>query len=348
MVDEAQSKGLLNYKQDDQVKAVMEIVNLIAFDAPIASVTRLINSFNKVTSCRRLKKEDVRIFISRFQGLAAEHLMHAGETSSSQIGEVLAINLLNNADLEKSTLTNAMLQLIGFSQARRNSSKGADMYEVSSASIQKVKDGIKDIAEVFKDRSVPKNRRVFIQYCNRIRMGVSRALKEIRTVLDGITHAPKSEEDYLVQFTRPESRRCPIVLDDAVTVLRNLSNTCKSDTTAITKAQLDTTIDEKFNSLRALLSRQNNDKSDKGKSGNVYGNDGAGKKGNLKRKWNPPYCANCGSNVHRCGDAECNNKSFETKERIKLVAEAKKNEDSEQGNNDENQFFPTGSNRKDN
>ena len=83
MVDEAQSKGLLIYKKDDQVKAVMEIVNLIAVDAPNASVTRLINSFNKVKSCRRLKTEDVRTCISRFQGSAGEHLMHAGKTSSS-------------------------------------------------------------------------------------------------------------------------------------------------------------------------------------------------------------------------------------------------------------------------
>ena len=213
------------------------------------------------------------------------------------------------------------------------------MHEVSFASIQKVKDGIKNIAEVFKDLSVPKSRRVVMQYCNRIRMGVSSALKEIRIVLDGITQAPKPEEDYLVQLTRPESRRCPIMLDDAVTVLRNLSITYKSDTTAITKAQLDTTMDEKFNTLRALLSRQHNEKSEKGKSGNVYGNDGAGKKGNLKRKWNPPYCDDCSSNVHRRGDAECNNKSFETKKRIKPAAEAKKNEESEQGNNDGNQFF---------
>ena len=200
MVDEAQSKGLLNYKQDDQVKAVMESVNLIAVYAPIASVIRLINSFNKVTSCRRLKNEDVRTFISRFQGLAAEHLMHAGETFASQIGEVPAITLLNNADLDESTLIKAKLQQIGFSQARINSSKGADMHEVSSASIQNVKDGIKNIAEVFKDRSVPKNRRIFIQYCNRIRMGVSTALKEIRTVLDWTTQAPKPEEDYLVKI----------------------------------------------------------------------------------------------------------------------------------------------------
>ena len=200
-VDEAQSKGLLNYKQDDQVKAVMDFVNLIAADAPIASVTRLINSFNKVKSCRRLKNEDVRTFISRLQGSSAEHLMHAGETPSSQIGEVLAITLLNNADLEERTLTNAKLQLIGFPRARRNSSKGADMHEASFASIQKVKDGIKNIAEVFKDRSVPKNRRVFIQYCNRIPMGDSSALKEIRTVLDGTTQALMPEDDYLVQLT---------------------------------------------------------------------------------------------------------------------------------------------------
>ena len=213
------------------------------------------------------------------------------------------------------------------------------MHEVSFVSIQKMKDGIKDITEVFEDRSVPNNRRVFIQYCSRIRMGVSSALKEIRMVLDGITQGSKPEENYLVQLTRPESRRCPIMLEEAVTVLRNLSLTYKSDRTAITKAQLNTTIDEKFNSLRALLSRQNNDKSDKGAFGNVYGNDGAEKKGTLKRKWNPPYCADCGSNVHRRGDGECNNKSFETKKRTKLAAEAKNNEDSEEGNNDGNQFF---------
>ena len=174
--------------------------------------------------------------------------MHADETSSSPIGEVLAITLLN-ADLEESTLNNAKLQLIGFSQTRGKSSKGADMHEVSFASIKKMNDGIKNIAEVFKDRSVSNNRRVFIQYCNRIHMGVSSDLEEIRTVLDGIAQAPKPEEYYLVQLTRPESCRCTIMLDDAVTVLRNLSITYKSDKTAITKAQLDTTIDEKFNSL---------------------------------------------------------------------------------------------------
>lgn len=128
------------------------------------------------------------------------------------------------------------------------------MHEVSFASIQNMKDGINDMAEVFKDRSVPKNRVFFIQYCNSIRIGVSCALEEIRTVFDGITRAPKPEEDYLIQLTRPESSGCLTMPDDAVNVLRNLCITYKSDKTAITKAQLDKTIDEKFNSLGALLS----------------------------------------------------------------------------------------------
>ena len=76
-------------------------MNLIAFDAPIASFTRLINSLNKVTSFRRLKNDDVRTCISRFQCLAAEHLMHVSENSSFQIDEVLAITLLNIANLEE-------------------------------------------------------------------------------------------------------------------------------------------------------------------------------------------------------------------------------------------------------
>ena len=89
-------------------------------------------------------------------------------------------------------------------------------------------------------------------------------------------------------------------------------------------------------------------KSDKGKFGNVYSNNGDETKGTPKRKWNPPYCGDCGSNFHRRRDAKCNDKSFQTKKRIKLAAEAKKIEDSEEGNNDGNHFFLTGSDRKGN
>lgn len=44
--------------------------------------------------------------------------MHSRASTSSQIGEVLAITLLNNANLEEGTLNNAKLQLISLAEAR--------------------------------------------------------------------------------------------------------------------------------------------------------------------------------------------------------------------------------------
>ena len=95
-----------------------EIVELISFDPPIAVVTRFINSYNRVTTCRRKKSEDLSVFVSTFRGLAAEHIMHFKVTSSKQIAEVLAITLLNNSNLKESTLINAKLQLIALAENR--------------------------------------------------------------------------------------------------------------------------------------------------------------------------------------------------------------------------------------
>ena len=81
IANEAQLRGLIDYKQEDQVKAVNEIVDLIAADPPIDEVTRLIDFFNQVSSCRKRRGEDLKDFVSGFQGLAAKHLMHAGATS---------------------------------------------------------------------------------------------------------------------------------------------------------------------------------------------------------------------------------------------------------------------------
>ena len=44
--------------------------------------------------------------------------MNSNASTSSQIGEVLEITLLNNANLEEGTLTNAKLQLISLAEAR--------------------------------------------------------------------------------------------------------------------------------------------------------------------------------------------------------------------------------------
>ena len=110
IVDEAQAARTIDFKQNDQVAAVRDIVNLVAIDPPIAMVSTPINSFHRVSTCRRKKNEDLSVFVSRFGGLAAEHLMHSNASTSTQIGEVLAITLLNNANLEEGTQTDAKLQ----------------------------------------------------------------------------------------------------------------------------------------------------------------------------------------------------------------------------------------------
>ena len=140
IVDVAQALRTIDFKQNDQVAAVRNIVNLIAIDLSIAMVSRLINSFHKVSACRRKKNEDLLVFVSRFRGLAAEHLMHSNASTSSQIGEFLAFILLNNANLEDGTLTNAKLQLISLAEARavevspptRRSSPTKDLDEFKS------------------------------------------------------------------------------------------------------------------------------------------------------------------------------------------------------------------------
>ncbi len=46
-VDYAQLQGTIYYKQDDQVKAVQQIFDLVAVEPPMVVVTRLIDSFNR-------------------------------------------------------------------------------------------------------------------------------------------------------------------------------------------------------------------------------------------------------------------------------------------------------------
>ena len=51
VVDEAQAKKEIDYRQENQIKGVHDIVSLVAVDPPVAIVNRLLSSFNKVTSC---------------------------------------------------------------------------------------------------------------------------------------------------------------------------------------------------------------------------------------------------------------------------------------------------------
>ncbi len=56
--------------------------------------------------------------MTRFTGLVSEHLIQAGSSPASKVGEVLAITLLNNANVGDTALSSAKIQLINAAQSR--------------------------------------------------------------------------------------------------------------------------------------------------------------------------------------------------------------------------------------
>lgn len=120
------------------MKAIKEIVEITAEDPPIAMVSRFISSFNKVSSCRRRKNEELFVFASRFRCLAAEHQMHANSPSSSQIGEVLSITVLNNGSLEEGTLTQAKLNFIQMAEQRASKEDKLELFNVLKSLVDNV------------------------------------------------------------------------------------------------------------------------------------------------------------------------------------------------------------------
>jgi hypothetical protein len=103
----------------------------------MAIVSRLINTFSKVISCKRKPKEDINEFNSRLWGLAADHLMHTNESTSSQTAEMLARILLNNSLLLDDTLAAAKLELIRITESTQvpsNSRKIVSSEEIAEVS----------------------------------------------------------------------------------------------------------------------------------------------------------------------------------------------------------------------
>ncbi len=75
-------------------------------------VACLTDSFNRVSNCTRKLTEALFNFVTRFTGLASEYLMQAGSPPNSKVGEVLAITILNNANLGETMISSAKIQLI--------------------------------------------------------------------------------------------------------------------------------------------------------------------------------------------------------------------------------------------
>lgn len=94
-------------------------------------------------SCRRGIKKKLPVFVHRFYGIESEQLTHANETSDSPVGEVMAINLLSNANLPESTLTNAKIELI------KQDEKGVAKKESEESKLSVAKGNAEDLNRIF-------------------------------------------------------------------------------------------------------------------------------------------------------------------------------------------------------
>jgi hypothetical protein len=110
VLDNAQAQGQVNYKLDDQVAALEQIIGLLGKEPPMFLVSRLIKTLNGAIEGKRGTAERLSTFVSRFWGLASTHLMHAQVSQDYQLGEMLEIVLINNSTLDANTLAFAKLE----------------------------------------------------------------------------------------------------------------------------------------------------------------------------------------------------------------------------------------------
>lgn len=339
IVDEAQAKQVIDYRQDDQVEAVREIVNLIAVDPPIAGVSRLISSFNKVTSCERKQKEDLTMFVSRFRGLAADHLVQVNASSSSQIGEVLAITLLNNAKLAEGTLTNAKMSLIALAEDRARREAGSATVEVPERSIteaasvtESLKAAINAILIDDGDQTTTPQSRLLI--LNKV--------EEVRVKVASLNRSNADRSKSVADMFASNEKRTRLHLDDAVTVLNNLSVTPANNPSGVTMEQVESLfakqLDAYFTRFQGLQgsfdwnrvgqasgigkngmfgnNRNRNNRSSNGRTSSNGTNDArlaaqlkSRKRPSIDRPiqdvFDPNACRDCGETTHERGDDAC-------------------------------------------
>jgi hypothetical protein len=153
VLENTQALGQVNYKQDDQVAAVEQIIGLLGKEPPMSLVSRLIKTLNDAIECKRGTTERLSTFMSCFWGLASKYLMHAQASQDSQLGEMLAIVLINNSTLDANTLASAQLELIRAAEVRaldQNKTVSESPFNHSRRRSEMIKPSIFKIQKVFK------------------------------------------------------------------------------------------------------------------------------------------------------------------------------------------------------
>ena len=350
LVDDAINKKQLNlFSNEDPVKLVLKIVNVVAIDPPMAQVTRLITSYQNVMNCTRKNKERLSMFASRFRGLAGKLLRHIQSSSTSQAGEVLAITLLHNAKLDDVTLTNAKIQLVNLAKEREMNEGNLE----KSVTVEQLKDLFHESktlelycthAKEYKqsnEKNPPNFSGTVFHHSERI----SKLLQDVKSPDENNDEEPPIEEMF-----KEKGSRIRLRLDDAVTVLRNISSGV-SNKQLYSLGDIDEMLEERLKSHLAKQAggsvtpknTENNRDSGKEKADNRSNNKREAKRGRKdhndrsekqasKRKKVTEIvpeaadrCHDCGAEGNFRGDPSCPRKSWISNKILEKEAQKKGN-----------------------
>lgn len=232
-------------------------MELVAVDPLIAVVSSLIASYKKVTDFRRRGSESLSSFVSRFRGLTADHRLHVRLSVSSQVSKILAIKLLNNANLSDETLTNAKLQLIALAQSREEETprSATTINEETLKKLEDVRSKLQqfplepplrllrsDNSKVLKLKILASPRKV-----ERFSDALDKVIEEVYT-------AP-TESSSVGELLIGTTPRCRLNLYDAVTVIRNLSFNGQNGSQMYTKAEIDNIVCQQVQFAMLALSK---------------------------------------------------------------------------------------------
>jgi len=328
----------------DQMQTVQQIVDKIAKDPPTTVVTRVMTSFVKVQNCKRPRDMKFTTYVSKFMALASEHLIHTGGTSRSQVGEVLAFTLLNNANLEKATHQTAKMQLIQTATERQQSHEDAlktyPMTDIDRASIQSSIDKIENMSEAI--TSIP----VDTEDVNILKEKLAKTLEALLEVKTSQTEVLKNTErpsssDFNSSGLRTritvKSSKPQISLEDAAAVVRTLEqNAARDDKKFATPQQIAQQMQQFQTTMLAQMQQQMaslyagsqhapapfGGQAEGGRGGRGRGRGRGGRGGGRggrggRRRNQPDYCRDCGKSDHRQGDESCNAPNYETLKRKK-------------------------------
>ena len=268
-----------------------------------------------MTNCQRRGSESLSSFVSRFRGLAADHFLHLEVSASSQVIEILAITLLNNASLSDETLTNAKLQLIALVQAREKETtqcatsikkKTLEKLENISFKVQQfpleapLRLLKSDTSKALKLKILANRRQV-----ERFSDALEQAVQEIKSVP---AELPSAGELLL-----RTALRCRLNLDDAVTVIRNLSFNGQNDAQMYARAEIDNIVGQKVQFAMLTLSKGQVHTSQGSESKRQRQSRRPSLQSQKRKSSSDSFCYDCEDPNHMSGSPECKNPSFLTK-----------------------------------